>query len=302
VVSSSTKTYPLPAISLTYDANGNTLTDETGNNYHWDAGFELARQLSQANSVIITGRDQNRLDVAQSKLGNIHTVVSDVSQAGSIVALRDIVAREFPDLNVLINNAGLMRKISLHDASTDLADLTLEVDTNLSGVIRMTQQFIPLLRKQPFSAIVNVSSGLAFVPFPISPVYSATKAAIHAFTQALRVQMKKTNIKVFELAPPGTETPLFRGDFDDTDLGTMKGMDVSKLVSLALKEMEKDVFEIRPGLSSPTLWTGCLGRQLHKGGGHSLDNGFRFHDIRHCLDSVTSEGRGGITVTCCELL
>jgi uncharacterized oxidoreductase len=88
------------------------------------------------------------------------------------------------------------------------------------------------------------------VPFPISPIYSATKAGLHAFTQALRVQLTKTNIKVFELAPPGTETPLLRGEFDETDLGGVTGMDVTKLATLAIKGMKGDVLEIRPGLSN----------------------------------------------------
>jgi uncharacterized oxidoreductase len=236
-------------------------------------GFELARQLCQDNTVIITGRAQDRLDVAQSKLGNVYTMPSDVSDPASIATLRESISLEFPALNVLVNNAGIMRKISLHDASSDLTDITREVETNLCGPIRMTQQFIPHLKTQSSSAIVNVSSGLAFVPFPISPIYSATKAALHSFTLALRVQMKETNIKLFELAPPATETPLFRGDFDETDLGAMKGMDVTKLVSSALKAMGNDVLEIRPGLSNvlklmsriaPNFALNMLARELAK--------------------------------------
>jgi uncharacterized oxidoreductase len=150
----------------------------------------------------------------------------------------------------LINNAGVMRKISLHDGVADLTGITREIQTNLNGPIRMVNQFLPHLKKQKSPAIVNVTSGLAFVSFPISPIYSATKAGLHSFTQALRVQMKKTNIKVFELAPPGTETPLFHGDFDETDLDGMKGMDVTKLARLAIQGMEKDVLEIRPSLSN----------------------------------------------------
>jgi uncharacterized oxidoreductase len=88
------------------------------------------------------------------------------------------------------------------------------------------------------------------LPFPLSPIYSATKAGLHAFTQALRVQMRGTNVKVFELAPPGTETPLFRGDFDETDLRGMSGMDVVKMTKAALRGLEKGTLEVRPGLSN----------------------------------------------------
>jgi uncharacterized oxidoreductase len=114
----------------------------------------------------------------------------------------------------------------------------------------MVAQFLPHLKQQPSPAIVNVSSGLAFVPFPLSPIYSAAKAGLHAFTQALRFQLRNTNVRVFELAPPGTETPLFRGDFDEQDLASATGMDVRKLATLAIAGMKKDVFEIRPGLSN----------------------------------------------------
>jgi uncharacterized oxidoreductase len=114
----------------------------------------------------------------------------------------------------------------------------------------MVKQFLPHLERQQSAAIVNVTSGLAFVPFPISPLYSAAKAGLHAFTQALRIQMRNSAVSVFELAPPGTETPLFRGDFDVTDLGSVKGMEVARLSRLAIQAMSKDKLEIRPGQSN----------------------------------------------------
>jgi short-subunit dehydrogenase involved in D-alanine esterification of teichoic acids len=100
------------------------------------------------------------------------------------------------------------------------------------------------------TAIVNVSSGLAFIPLPISPIYSATKSAIHAFTLSLRLQLKNTGVKVFELAPPGTDTPLFHGDFRPEDTGGLKPMSVETLVQCAIAGLEKDVLEIRPGLAN----------------------------------------------------
>lgn len=213
-------------------------------------GLELARQLCMENIVIITGRDEVKLKAAKTSIGRIHAFRSDVGDTTAIAALHDRVLTEFPSLNILINNAGVMRKVNLRDGSVDLVDMNREVETNLSGPIRMVKLFLPHLEKQHSSAIVNVTSGLAFVPFPISPVYSATKAGLHAFTQALRVQMSKTAVRVFELAPPGTETPLFRGDFDAVDLGSTKGMDVTTLARLAIQGMRDDVFEIRPGLSN----------------------------------------------------
>ena len=226
---------------------GNTILITGGSS---GIGLELARQLRTENTIIITGRDEEKLNAARNALGKAHTVRSDVSDPREIAALHDRVVREFPTLNILINNAGIMRKVSLRDGGADLADLNREVETNLSGPIRMVKQFLPRLEKQQSPAIVNVTSGLAFVPFPIAPVYSATKAGLHAFTQALRVQTRRTAVKIFELAPPGTETPLFRGDFDAIDLGSIKGMEVARLARLAILGMKKDVLEIRPGLSN----------------------------------------------------
>lgn len=226
---------------------GNTILITGGSS---GIGMELARQLAKDNVVIITGRDRTKLEAVRAELGNIHVAQSDADDPNAIVVLYETLTREFPALNVMVNNAGIMRKISLRDGAEDLIDLVREIDTNLNGPIRMVAQFLPHLKKHKSSAIVNVSSGLAFVPFPLSPIYSAAKAGVHAFTQALRFQLKKTNVRVFELAPPGTETPLFRGNFDEQDLGFAKGMDVRKLAAFAISEMKKDVFEIRPGLSN----------------------------------------------------
>jgi uncharacterized oxidoreductase len=214
-------------------------------------GFELAAQLlALGNTVIVTGRSQSNLDAARKKLPGIHTIQSDVSEPAAIVNLHRRVVEEFPSLNLLINNAGIMRKINLQTFGSDLQDITREVEINLNGSIRMTMQFLPHLKMQKRAAIVNVSSGLAFVPLAISPVYCATKAATHSFTQSLRIQLKNTNITVFELAPPLTETPLFKEDFSADDMAGVKAMDVKTLAIHAIEGIKKDQVEIRPGLSN----------------------------------------------------
>ncbi len=239
-------------------------------------GLEFTRRLCNSNTVIITGRDTAKLELAKAQFGNLHIIQSDVNDPDAIAALFDKVTREFPSLNILINNAGIMRKNNLHDGDVDLVDLTREIETNLNGPIRMVKQFLPHLKKQPAPAIVNVTSGLAFVPFPISPVYSAAKSGLHFFTLALRVQMEKTNLKIFELAPPATDTALFSGDFDEIDLGSVKSMTVVKLVQSAIKGMENDVLEIRPGLSNVLKWLSRIAPSfavnvLAKGNAASLD-------------------------------
>jgi uncharacterized oxidoreductase len=212
-------------------------------------GMELAWQLLQRNNtVIVTGRDLQKLDAVERIFPNIHTFESDVSDPAAIAALYDRVMAKFPDLDMLVNNAGIMRNLNLN-ADRDLNDVTREIDINLSGTVRMVQQFLPHLKTRSGALIVNVSSGLAFIPLPISPVYCATKAAIHSYTQSLRIQLDGTSVTVVELAPPGTETPLFRGEFA-AEMEGQKGMNVELLVKQAIAAIEAGKLEIRPGLSN----------------------------------------------------
>jgi uncharacterized oxidoreductase len=212
-------------------------------------GLELARQLQRrGNTVLVTGRDQERLDAAGRSLPGLHTFKSDVSNAEDIRALYQDVLARFPALDTLINNAGIMRNLNLNEDRA-LQDVTREIEINLSGPVRMIQQFLPHLRTRPDALIVNVSSGLAFVPFPVSPVYCATKAAIHSYTQSLRIQLEGTGVAVVELAPPGVETPLFRGEFAEETRG-QKPMLADELAARAMAGIEAGKLEIRPGLSN----------------------------------------------------
>src|ERR1035437_7409920 len=212
-------------------------------------GFELAKQLlHRGNTVIVTGRDQKRLEEAKQSLPGLNTIQSDVSDPSAIVRLYGDVLAQFPDLDTLINNAGVMRKLTL-DQDRDLMDVTREIEVNLCGPVRMVQQFLPHLKSRKDALIVNVSSALAFVPMPIAPVYSATKSAVHSYTQSLRVQLKGSRVTVVELAPPGVETPLFRGEFAEAPKN-MSAMDVKVLVKKAIHGIESGCDEIRPGESN----------------------------------------------------
>jgi uncharacterized oxidoreductase len=229
------------------NVSGNTILITGGTS---GIGFELATQLlALENTVIVTGQSQPHLDFARRTLPGVRAIKSDLGDPAAIANLYQQIADEFPNLNVLINNAGIMRKINLQTFGSNLQDVTREVEINLNGAIRMVVEFLPLLKMQNRAAIVNISSGLAFVPLPISPVYCATKAAIHSFTQSLRIQLRNTNITVFELAPPITATSLFRGDMSANDVG-VKPMDVKILVNRAIDGIKKDRLEIRPGLSN----------------------------------------------------
>ncbi len=209
-------------------------------------GLELTKRLLERNNtVIVTGRDAKKLDGVKKEFPKLNTLVSDVGRPQEIEKLAERIGKEFPKLNFLINNAGVMNEINLHNP-TSLDALTREVEINLMGPIRMVQAFLPMLKKQSTAAILNVTSGLAFVPLPTSPIYCATKAGLHSYTLSLRVQLKKTAVKVFELAPPATQTPLL-GDFNPEDMKNVSIMPVEAMVAAALKGMESDCLEICPG-------------------------------------------------------
>ena len=212
-------------------------------------GRELAKQLLERdNRVIVTGRNEAQLEATKQALPGLHILKSDVSDPTAIRALQEGVIATFPTLDTLINNAGVMRNLDL-TLGRGLQDVTREIDINLSGPVRMIQEFLPHLRTRKGALIVNLSSGLAFIPMPISPIYCATKAAIHSYTQSLRVQLKGSDVTVIELAPPGVETPLFRGEFAEEMKG-QKGMDVSVFARKAILGIEAGNLEIRPGLSN----------------------------------------------------
>ncbi|GFM76612.1 SDR family NAD(P)-dependent oxidoreductase [Pseudomonas cichorii] len=178
-------------------------------------GLGLALGLHKAgNTVIIAGRRKALLDKIVSEHPGIESVVLDVCDPQSIQRTSEALAISHPNLNVLINNAGIMHWEDL-TAPQDLSTAEDIVTTNLLGTIRMVYAFIPQLIKQPKATIINVSSALAFVPLPATPTYSATKAAVHSFTQSLRVQLEGSSVEVIELAPPGVRTTLLGQENDE---------------------------------------------------------------------------------------
>lgn len=224
-------------------------------------GLELAAQLLKlGNTVIVTGRDRAKLEQTAKQLPNVHTFQSDVADPQAIARLYEQVVKEFPDLNILINNAGEMRKLNLHDPSIGLENITREIDINLSGPVRMVQQFLPHLKTRKTAAIINVTSGLALVPFPLAPIYGATKAGLRSYTKSLRMQLAKTDIKVFELIAPAAKTPL--NDKFAGDIGNEMMMDAAKLVGIAIKGLQKDKLEIYPGLAGALKYLSRLAPDL----------------------------------------
>ncbi|MEA9984672.1 MULTISPECIES: SDR family oxidoreductase [Subtercola] len=171
-------------------------------------GLGLALRFHRAgNTVIIGGRRQALLEQIARENPGIHTVVIDTADASSITSTAADVQKRFPQTNVVITVAGIMLPENLNTADF-LATAESTVHTNLLGPIRLIAAFTEFLAGQDEATIMTVSSGLAFVPLPFTPTYSATKAAIHSFTQSLRVQLAATSIQVIELVPPAVQTAL----------------------------------------------------------------------------------------------
>lgn len=210
-------------------------------------GFTLADALlRKGNEVLICGRREDKLAEAKKKLPKLHTIRCDVANAEDRKRLLDWVVTNFGSLNILVNNAGIQREIDFKKGTVDLMSGENEIEINLQAPVHLSALFIPHLIKQKEAAIVNISSGLAFVPIAIMPVYCATKAAIHSFSLSLRHQLKDTSIKVFEIIPPTTDTELDRGARDKRGQAD-RGAKPEIVVAATMEALEKDNFEIAIG-------------------------------------------------------
>jgi uncharacterized oxidoreductase len=191
---------------------GNTILI-TGGGSGIGRGLAIALQ-AEGNQVIIAGRRQQALDETTAANPGMKSITLDIDSSASIRTFAAQVAADYPNLNVLINNAGIMRPENLQAQQDDLADAEATITTNLLGPIRLTAALLSLLQKQSSATIINVTSGLAFVPLAMTPTYGATKAAIHSYTQSLRYQLRNTNVEVLELIPPYVATDLMDGATD----------------------------------------------------------------------------------------
>lgn len=170
----------------------------------------------QGNQVVIAGRRQQVLDEVTAANPGMKSILFDITDRDSIHTFSKQVAQDYPGLNVLINNAGIMKVEDLKSAPDYLDVAEATVTTNLLGPIRLTAALLPLLQRQPHSTVLTVSSGLAFVPRAEFPTYCATKAAIHSYSLSLRQQLKGTTTEVIEIIPPRVQTYL-TGEHQATD-------------------------------------------------------------------------------------
>src|SRR5882724_13113011 len=240
-------------------------------------GSGIGRRLAEAfhklgNQVVIAGRGQKTLDETTAANPGMKSVTLDVSDPKSIQSFAAQVTKEFPSLNVLINNAGIMQPENLLE-KPDAPVAEAIVTTNLLGPIRLTAALLPSLRKQPRATIMTVSSGLAFVPFAPTPTYCATKAAIHSYTQSLRYQLKSTKVEVIELIPPYVQTTLM-GDQQANDPRAMP-LDEYIDEAMSILKSQPDVKEVCVKKVYPLRFSAEHGQQKYE---EFLQN---FNDTMH---------------------
>ncbi|MEK8128871.1 SDR family NAD(P)-dependent oxidoreductase [Paenibacillus filicis] len=174
-------------------------------------GLAFAERFVKAgNTVIITGRREHVLQEAKEKYPSLIRRVSDLDMESERVALFDWVTANYPEVNVLVNNAGIQQGFSVlkGDAKNNWSYYSKEITTNLEAPFHLSMMFAPYFATKEEATIVNVTSGLAFTPYVVVPIYSATKAALHSFTMSLRYQLSDTSVEVIEVAPPAVNTDL----------------------------------------------------------------------------------------------
>ena len=185
---------------------GNTILITGGNS---GIGRALAEQFhALGNQVVVTGRREEALAEVVANNPGMKSVVLDMQDADAIKRVAEELETDFPALNVVIHNAGIMQNESVQEGDKALDVTEATITTNLLGPLRLNTALLPQLTTQPQATIMTVSSGLAFVPLALTPTYSATKAAIHSYTQALRYQLQDTSVQVIELIPPYVQTEL----------------------------------------------------------------------------------------------
>lgn len=239
-------------------------------------GSGIGRGLAEAlhargSRVIVAGRRAEPLDEVARANPGVATARLDVADASAIAPFAARVVAAHPDLNVVIHNAGIMRAEQVAADHYDPADAEATIATNLLGPIRLTAALLPHLRTRPRATIMTVSSGLAFVPLAFTPTYSATKAAIHSWSQSLRAQLRETGVEVIELAPPAVATELMPGH--DHDARSMP-LDAYIAEVMSLIEANPDAPEILVERVKPLRFAERDGRHAEMfamlNGGHRL--------------------------------
>ncbi len=210
-------------------------------------GFALAETfLRKGNEVLICGRREDKLTQAKNKFPKLQIRRCDVADLEDRKRLYDWAVTNYKHLNILINNAGIQKEIDFKKGTADLLGGENEIEINLEAPVHLSALFIPHLTEQKEAAIINISSGLGFVPLAIMPLYCATKAALHSFSLSLRHQLRNTTIKVFEIIPPTTDTELDRGARGKRGQAD-RGIKPEVVAEATIEAVDKDNFEVAVG-------------------------------------------------------
>lgn len=176
-------------------------------------GLELARQLTEKqNTVLICGRTLSKLKRAKEEIPSLHYRQCDISKSEECEKLRNWVQADHPECNILINNAAIVTRKNFYEDDEAIQHAESEIATNLMAPIRLSKLFFPILEENKQPGIINITTGLAFVPRTTYPFYCATKAALHSFTKVLRSQSKERNITISEVMFPVVDTPWHEGN------------------------------------------------------------------------------------------
>jgi uncharacterized oxidoreductase len=203
-------------------------------------GLCIAEAFQHSKSkVIVCGRNREKLSAVKEKYPDITTLPCDVGNASQRKELAENVLSRFPDLDILVNNAGIQRYIDLKKGYDELKSGEDEIAINFVSTVELTALFIGHLMKKPSAAIINVSSGLGFMPMLYTPVYSATKAAIHTYSLVLRQQLKDTSVKVIEIVPPMVDTDLNKKGRDAAHV-KYRGISLSEYLPAVIRGLEND--------------------------------------------------------------
>jgi uncharacterized oxidoreductase len=207
-------------------------------------GYRVAEELlGRGCTVLVCGRSAERLERARAAHPELLTRVCDVSRPEQREALREWAVSSHPGLSLLVNNAGIQRMVDLTAGARDLEKAQEEITINFTSLVALTALFVPHLVAQAGAAILNISSGLAFVPIASMPVYCATKAAVHSFTQSLRHQLARSKVSVFEGIPPTTDTELDQGRRP----AQFRGVSAAEVARELVAGLERDQEEIPVG-------------------------------------------------------
>jgi uncharacterized oxidoreductase len=210
-------------------------------------------------TVIIAGRTRERVEAVAARHPGMVAKVLDVADPDQVAALAESAAAQWPDLDTVVNNAGIQMLFDFTAANPlDPAALGREIDVNLKGLIYVANAFLPLLKRQPKARLVNIGSGLAFVPLAAAPIYSASKAGVHSFSISLRRQLAGTPVQIVEIIPPVVETDLHRGlervppramKLDAFVAAAMAGLDAGRdEIAVGLAKVLKSASRVAPGL------------------------------------------------------